>query len=35
MNLFVGIGKILDAYENGRVLKFTLAIFNTNKGGRP
>lgn len=26
MNLFVGIGKIIDVYENGRVLKFTLAI---------
>ncbi len=26
MNLFVGIGKITNAYENGRVLKFTLDI---------
>ena len=26
MNLFVGIGKIVDAYENGRVFKFTLSI---------
>ena len=26
MNLFIGVGKITDAYENGRVLKFTLDI---------
>ena len=26
MNLFIGIGKINDAYENGRVFKFTLSI---------
>ena len=26
MNLFIGIGKICDAYVNGRVLKFTLAV---------
>jgi len=26
MNLFVGIGTISGAYENGRVLKFTLSI---------
>jgi hypothetical protein len=26
MNVFVGIGKIVDVYPNGRVLKFTLAI---------
>jgi hypothetical protein len=26
MNLFIGIGKIVDAYENGRVLKFTLSV---------
>ena len=26
MNLFIGIGKITNAYENGRVLKFTLDI---------
>ena len=26
MNLFVGIGTITDAFENGRVLKFTLCV---------
>ena len=26
MNLFISIGIIKDAYENGRVLKFTLSI---------
>jgi hypothetical protein len=26
MNLFVGIGRITDAFENGRMLKFTLSV---------
>ena len=26
MNLFVGIGKITDTFENGRMLKFTLTV---------
>lgn len=26
MNLFVGVGIITDAFENGRILKFTLAV---------
>ena len=30
MNLFIGIGKIVDAYENGRVLKFTLSVQQEN-----
>jgi hypothetical protein len=26
MNIFVGIGKIVDAYSNGKVLRFNLAV---------
>ena len=26
MNVFIGIGKIIETYVNGRVLKFTLSI---------
>lgn len=26
MNLFIGVGKISNTYENGRVLKFTLSV---------